>query len=89
MKSWRWSRAYRVLIHNDDVTTFEYVNYILHAVFLLSAEIADHIAWTTHENGYAVVVIRARPEAETLAKVANRLARSDGYPLTFTTEPDE
>ena len=84
----RLEPRYRVIIHNDDVTTFEYVNYILNTVFLLSDEIADHIAWTTHEEGCAVVVVRPRPEAENLARTANRVARADGFPLTFTTEPD-
>ena len=65
---------YRVLIHNDDVTTFDYVIRILGQIFLLSHEMADHIAWTTHEQGQAVVVIRPRPEAERLAKKATGLA---------------
>lgn len=79
---------YRVLIHNDDVTTFDYVIRILGQIFLLSHEMADHIAWTTHEQGQAVVVIRPRPEADRLAKKATGLARADGFPLTFSTEPD-
>jgi ATP-dependent Clp protease adaptor protein ClpS len=80
---------YRVLIHNDDVTTFEYVIRILGRIFLLSHELADHIAWTTHQEGQAVVVIRPRAEAERLAKKATNTARVDGFPLTFSVEPDE
>ena len=80
---------YRVLIHNDDVTTFEYVINILGDIFMLSAELAEYIAWTTHEKGAAVVVIRPRSEAEKLSKVANYRSRGDGYPLTFSTEPDK
>ena len=80
---------YRVLIHNDDVTTFEYVINILGDIFMLSLELAEHIALTTHEKGAAVVVIRHRPEAEKLSKVANYRSRGDGYPLTFSTEPDK
>lgn len=79
---------YRVLIHNDDVTTFDYVINILGDIFMLSAELAEHIAWTTHKKGAAVVVIRPRSEAEKLSKVANHRSRGDGYPLTFSTEPD-
>ena len=80
---------YRVLIHNDPVTTFEYVIQILGDLFFLSGELAEHVAWTAHTNGDAVVVIRSRKEAETLARAANGRARADGFPLTFTTEPDE
>lgn len=80
---------YQVLIHNDDVTPYDYVLRILQRVFLLSEEIADHVAWTAHHEGVAVVVIRPRPEAEKLVKAARAQARLDGYPLTFTMEPVE
>lgn len=85
----RLEPLYRVLIHNDDVTPYEYVVRILQRVFLLSEEMADHVAWTAHHEGVAVVVIRPRPEAEKLIKVARAAARLDGYPLTFTMEADD
>lgn len=80
---------YRVLVHNDPITTFEYVIGLLKSIFRLSGEIADHIARTAHNYGFAVVVVRPRPEAESLSKAANTRARGDGYPLTFTIEPEE
>lgn len=80
---------YRVIIHNDDVTTFDYVIDILSAIFMISSELAEHIAWTTHEQGAAIVVVRPRPEAEKLSKVANSRSRNDGFPLTFSVEPDK
>ena len=79
---------WRVLIHNDDKTPFEYVIRTLESVFMLSEEIADHIAWTAHDLGAAVVVIRPRAEAESLARVARGRAQADGYPLQFTIEKD-
>ncbi len=84
----RWEPLYRVLIHNDDVTPFDYVIRILQRIFMLSDEMADHVAWTAHEDGLAVVVVRPRSEAEKLIKVARARARADGYPLTFSLEPD-
>ena len=80
---------YNVLIHNDEVTTFEYVIYILNSLFLLSDELAEHIAWTAHNKGTAIVVVRPRSEAETLAKAASNRARIDGFPLTFSVEEQE
>jgi ATP-dependent Clp protease adaptor protein ClpS len=80
---------YRVLIHNDDVTPYNYVISILEEVFMLSEEIAEHIAWTAHHEEVAVVVVRPRPEAEKLIKVARSRARLDGFPLTFSLERDE
>ena len=77
-----------VLIHNDDVTPFEYVIRILTNLFMLSEEMAEHVAQTAHIEGKAVAVVRPRPEAERLVKVARSRARSDGYPLTFSIEPE-
>ncbi|GIV76254.1 ATP-dependent Clp protease adaptor ClpS [Litorilinea aerophila] len=78
----------RVIIHNDDVTPYEYVIDILGGVFMLSEEIADHIAWTAHTKGQAVVVVRPRAEAEKLAKIAQGRAKRDGFPLTFSLETE-
>lgn len=75
-----------VLVHNDEVTPFDYVMRILTGIFLLSEEIAEHVAQTAHDEGLAVVVIRPRSEAERLVKLARARARLDGYPLTFTIE---
>lgn len=80
----RW----HVLIHNDDVTPFDYVIRALFQWFLLSEELAEHVAQTAHNEGLAVVVVRPRHEAERLAKMARSRARLDGYPLTFSTEPE-
>lgn len=75
-----------ILIHNDDVTPYSYVMYMLGDLFMLSEELADHVAWTAHTKGTAVVVVRPRAEAEKLVKVARGRARMDGYPLTFSLE---
>ena len=81
-------RRWYVLVHNDDVTPFEYVMRILTGLFLLSEEIAEHVAQTAHQEGKAVVVVRPRAEAERLVKVARSRARLDGYPLSFSIEPE-
>lgn len=79
----------RVLIHNDDITTFEFVIAILQRIFRLSYEIADHIAWETHTKGVAPVVTRPKAEAQRLVDQAHAAARANGFPLTFTIEPKE
>lgn len=84
----RYAPRWRVLIHNDDVTPFDYVMRILLQIFLLSEEIADHVANTAHNEGQAVVVVRPRDEAERLAKVARTRARLDGFPLMFSLEQE-
>jgi ATP-dependent Clp protease adaptor protein ClpS len=80
---------WRVLIHNDDITTFEFVERILMTIFKLSGEIAAHIALVTHIYGIALVCVRPRSEAEKLVGQAIFAARMEGFPLTLTCEPDE
>ena len=84
----QYEQRWYVVLHNDDVTPFDYVLRILTGLFLLSDEIAEHVAQTAHSEGKAVVVVRPRPEAERLVKVALSRARIDGYPLGFTIEPE-
>src|SRR3954463_11944054 len=81
-------RMATILIYNDEVTPYDYVIHILSDLFLLSEELADHIAWTAHTKGEAVVVVRPRAEAEKLVKVAHGRARQVSYPLTFSLEQD-
>ena len=79
---------YFVLLHNDDVTPYDYVTGLLGDLFMLSEELAEHIAVTAHTRGAAVVVVRPRSEAEKLVKVAHSRARREGFPLTFSLEPN-
>lgn len=79
---------WRVLLHNDNVTPIEYVLLILEHLFFLSSELAEHVMWTAHTAGTAVVVLRPRNEADRLIKAAHGRVRMDGFPLTFSMEPD-
>lgn len=79
---------YRILIHNDDVTPFDFVIVILQRIFGLSHEIAEHITLTAHFKGIALVMVRPKGEAERLVAKAHMAARLEGYPLTFSIEPE-
>ena len=80
---------FRVLIHNDDVTPYDYVIQVLGTIFNLSHEMAEHITWVAHTEGIAPVVTRPRSEAERLVSKAHAAARLDGFPLTFSLEPED
>jgi ATP-dependent Clp protease adaptor protein ClpS len=80
---------FRILIHNDDVTPYDYVIMVLANIFKLSHELAEHITWVAHTTGIACVVTRPRAEAERLVNEAHSAARLDGFPLTFSLEPAE
>ena len=79
---------WKIIVHNDEVTPYEYVIGILGDLFMLSEELADHVAWTAHTKGVAVVGVRPREEAEKLVKVAHGRARHASYPLTFSFEQE-
>ena len=81
-------RLYRVIIHNDDVTTFEFVINILGSVFGLSFVKATAIALETHYTGSCYVCTLPLEEAKSKVFKAQFAARQRGFPLTFTIEPE-
>jgi ATP-dependent Clp protease adaptor protein ClpS len=80
---------YKVILLNDDYTPREFVVQVLKAVFRMNAERAYHVMMTAHRRGVCVIAVYARDVAETKAKEATELGKSQGYPLFFTTEPEE
>jgi ATP-dependent Clp protease adaptor protein ClpS len=80
---------YKVILINDDYTPREFVVLVLKAVFRMNAERAYHVMMTAHRRGVCVIAVYAQDIAETKAKEATELGKSQGYPLYFTTEPEE
>jgi ATP-dependent Clp protease adaptor protein ClpS len=80
---------YKVILLNDDYTPREFVVLVLKAVFRMGAEKAYAVMMTAHRRGACVIAIYTRDVAETKAKEATELGRAKGYPLFFTTEPEE
>ena len=82
-------RLYKVILLNDDYTPREFVVGVLKAIFHMSEEQAHAVMITAHRRGACVVAVFARDIAESKAKEATELGKSQGYPLFFTTEPEE
>jgi ATP-dependent Clp protease adaptor protein ClpS len=80
---------YKVILLNDDYTPREFVVQVLKAVFRMGAERAYAVMMTAHRRGACVIAVYTRDVAETKAKEATELGKSKGYPLFFTTEPEE
>ena len=80
---------YKVILLNDDFTPREFVVIVLKTVFRMSAERAYHVMMTAHRRGACVIAVYTRDIAETKAKEATELGKQKGYPLFFTTEPEE
>lgn len=82
-------RMYKVILLNDDFTPREFVVKVLKAEFGMGEDRAYAVMMTAHRRGVCVVAVFARDIAETKADRANDMARREGYPLRFTTEPEE
>jgi ATP-dependent Clp protease adaptor protein ClpS len=81
-------RRYKVIFHNDDYTTQEFVVYVLMRFFHKAEAEARHIMLTVHFKGAAVAGVYTRDVAETKAQQVMDLAREQGMPLMLTTEPE-
>lgn len=82
-------RLYKVILLNDDFTPREFVVLVLKAEFRMTEDQAHRVMITAHRLGVCVVAVFARDIAETKATRATDMARAKGYPLMFTTEPEE
>jgi len=79
---------YRVLIHNDDVTTFQFVIDVLVSIFKRESNEAVDIAMEAHKSGVALVVVLPLEVAELRVDQAKSKSRAAKYPLTFSYEPE-
>jgi len=82
-------RMYKVVLLNDDFTPREFVVQVLKAVFRTTEDQAYRIMMTAHQKGVCVVATYTRDIAESKAKEGTDMGRSKGYPLAFSTEPEE
>ena len=82
-------RLYKVILLNDDYTPREFVVLVLKAVFRMNEDQAYRVMMTAHQKGACVIAVYVRDVAETKAKEATELGKEKGYPLFFTTEPEE
>ncbi len=81
-------RLWRVLLHNDDFTTQEFVVWVLETIFQKSAAEAHQIMLHVHQAGIGVAGIYTRDVAETKQQATERLAAQHEYPLRVTVEPE-
>ena len=82
-------RLHKVILVNDDFTPREFVVTVLKAEFRMNEDQAHRVMLTAHKRGACVVAVYTRDVAETKATRGTEAGRSKGYPLLFTTEPEE
>jgi ATP-dependent Clp protease adaptor protein ClpS len=80
---------HKVILLNDDFTPREFVVRLLKAEFRVPEAQANAIMLTAHTKGACVVAVFTKEVAEEKATRATEFARDHGYPLLFSTEPEE
>jgi ATP-dependent Clp protease adaptor protein ClpS len=85
----RRPRRFKVLLHNDDYTSMEFVVRILIEHFHKPPAEATYIMLQVHHKGIGVAGIYPRDVAETKVEEVTQQARAEGMPLLLTSEPLE
>lgn len=81
-------KLYKVLLHNDNFTTMEFVVAVLISIFNHSENSAVEIMLHIHHKGIGVAGVYSYEIAETKAAKVKTLAKEAQYPLLCTLEPE-
>ncbi len=83
-----YPKHYKVIFHNDDFTTMDFVVKVLIEVFYKSQSEATTIMMAVHEQGQGVVGLYSYDMAVSMSNKATAMAREAGFPLRITYEPE-
>jgi len=81
-------KLFRVLLHNDDFTTMEFVVFVLEYVFMRSAPEAFGVMLKVHNEGVGLAGIYSYEVANMKSEKAMNLAKAREYPLLCTVEEE-
>jgi len=81
-------RMWRVLLHNDDYTTQEFVVWVLETVFRKPRGEAFAIMMSVHRSGMGIAGVYTYDVAETKLKTTKQMAEEQEFPLLVTMEPE-
>jgi len=84
----KFPSLYNVIFHNDNVTTMEFVIDVLMKIFRKDKSNATKIMYKVHLEGRGIAGRYTYDIAKTKVQQATELARSNGFPLLITMEPD-
>ena len=79
-------RLYRVILHNDDYTTMDFVVKVIVSVFHKPAAEATRIMLDVHRKGRGIVGVYTRDIAATKVAQVHQMAREGEYPLRASLE---
>lgn len=81
-------KKYKVIMHNDDFTTMEFVVDILIKIFHKSPADAQALMLLVHRTGMAVIAVYPYDIAATKVVEATRCAQAAGFPFRVTMEEE-
>ncbi|MGH9348569.1 MAG: ATP-dependent Clp protease adaptor ClpS [Vicinamibacterales bacterium] len=81
-------RLWRVLLHNDDYTTQDFVVWVLETVFRKPRGEAFSVMMRVHQSGLGIAGVYTHDVAETKVKTTKNLAEQHEFPLLVTMEPE-
>lgn len=84
----RRPRQYKVILHNDDYTTMEFVIVVLMRFFAKSIHQATEQMFEVHTQGSTIAGVFPKEIAETKAQETAQAAEQAGMPLLVTCEPE-
>ncbi len=82
-------KLYRVLLHNDDYTSMDFVVEILTSIFHKSYAQAEQIMLHIHETGKAICGVYTFEIAQTKTQQVRQRAKQNEFPLLATLEEDQ
>ena len=82
-------RRYKVIIHNDDFTTMDFVVKVLRDIFFMNEQDAETLMMQVHNTGQAVVGIYSYDIAQTKSQKAIKMARENGFPLRLSVKHED
>jgi ATP-dependent Clp protease adaptor protein ClpS len=80
---------FKVLFHNDNYTTMEFVVWVLQTVFHKSDSDAVQVMLNVHKNGVGVAGVFTKDVADTKVEKTHQLAKEHEFPLKLSIEPEE
>ena len=81
-------RMWRVLLHNDDYTTQDFVVWVLESIFHKPRGEAFAIMMNVHRSGLGVAGVYTHDVAETKVRTTKQMAEEHEFPLLVTMEPE-
>lgn len=79
---------YKVLLHNDDYTSMDFVVHILMEVFSKSLDESERIMLNVHQKGIGVAGIYTYEIAETKVEIVHQMAQQEEFPLHCSMEQE-